>query len=1097
MPDFSFPSSPAVVAQDIGASPSAEIKSASPVPPPAAVIGTTNRGPAMVPFDIVDEGDYIRVFGPIDGRKMGPISARQWFNNDGASVVYVRPLGAGDCEPRLTTGNNDGRVLNAGFVTGQEIINTGTNEVGPNTYAYSPTPTVAGQLGRTYFLATLMSQSKDSTIFSDAGLQTLGKEGSRAILRGVLFAPSGVVLSLKNTLETNNTPTSDSPAIGSFGSSQDGGAPIGTVTISDAKQEFTLLLNGHKNTNTYPSTIKTSFDPEATQIINDNVPNPVYENSYFVEKFNTDPTKIQEAGHYLYAHYDIPITFANITGTDRISSSGPGASDWAGIEPIAFLVTASLNRNFGSSTSVPNDVIGVPNFENFEDRFSAGFSPFVISQTVEGKKNNLFRFRTHTDGYSALNEVKITIKNIRPPAPSAEKNIFDRSFCQFDIDIRNAFDTDDSPTILETVQNCSLNPTSENYIAKLIGDMNSFYDFDASRDGRKIVVTGDYPNKNQYVSVEMAPNVLDLNFLDKVIPCGFRGIYHLVTSGTTATPGAILTGSMSSESLSVDTGLHTATFQSIVQPPLPFREHMALKSESTPLLSLPKDLAEYGYYTWGVQYETKQKPKQPNGSSQINSSLFSQLKFFPSFQITSQNVWVGNNELTTDVGGCILDADRFNNNLFTIENILVITGSSKDGRDLKLPDLEQFAAAIYARNGKNPRILYDKVGSASDKVRFLDPDFDLKDASGTGGVRKFIKFTLPIMGGYDGLNIFDLEKTNMTNEAIRRENTDSGQYGKKDSTTAAYLKTIDILAEKQSSDPQLIVVPGIRQQQVTDYAIEMAESRFDALCLIDLEKFDEFNLPVTGTEQDVNLQQSVSNFRARQVGSSFAAAYFPDVFINLPNPNELKENKFLSVQVPPSVGALGVMALNDKEKGTYSAPMGPVRGKISQASSLELPHIESIGVEKAIKNNVNLIRAMKAKGIIISAQKTCLGKQTVLDRINTRRLMIDIRRQTRDIARAYLFEPAKISTMLCFKSDVQFLLNSIKVYGGIEDFKVIVDEKEFLKRQVPDSGVNWPAALDGSQSGLDEQSGIIRAKVLIRPVESDEMIVLDIEEPIE
>src|SRR5690606_9941481 len=90
----------------------------------------------------------------------------------------------------------------------------------------------------------------------------------------------------------------------------------GSVVLLDgttSKQDFVMLLNGHLgNDLAYPNVITASFDPTA--------PN------YFANILNSDPYKLERAGHYLYAQYSIHPVLAAVTGTGLISSSsGSGA----------------------------------------------------------------------------------------------------------------------------------------------------------------------------------------------------------------------------------------------------------------------------------------------------------------------------------------------------------------------------------------------------------------------------------------------------------------------------------------------------------------------------------------------------------------------------------------------------------------------------------------------------------------------------------------------------------------------------------------------------------------------------------------------------
>ena len=143
-------------------------------------------------------------------------------------------------------------------------------------------------------------------------------------------------------------------------------------------------MNGHKTAGTYKNIITASFDPRVQ--------------NYFVNELNTDPTKIEDAGHLLYAHYDIDPALAVLTGTGVTNSTVWIANN----EPLALLLTSSLARNVGSATTA--SAIGIPSFENFEDRFETAFSPYVVSQVFGGSNKNLFKFYTLSDGLIGAGE---------------------------------------------------------------------------------------------------------------------------------------------------------------------------------------------------------------------------------------------------------------------------------------------------------------------------------------------------------------------------------------------------------------------------------------------------------------------------------------------------------------------------------------------------------------------------------------------------------------------------------------------------------------------------------------------------------------------
>ena len=1035
MAELTFPVSPGVIAREIDLSGPTQI---TPSGVPAGVVGTSVRGPAFVPVTVATFQDFISTFGNSDGEKFGPIAMREWLRNSSAGT-FIRVLGAGDGKKRTSTGNDAGKVTNSGFVVGQQLPQSNGN-IGRNAKAGAATGASNGALGRSYFLAAFMSESVGSTIFSDAGIQTVGANIAAPILRGVIMAPSGVVLALSSNLVRtpeggagNMTPAANIVSYNGFSGSKNAGANIGSVNKANSKQEFVMLLNGLKNSATHNNIITASFDPEVA--------------NYFANVLNTDPTKIENAGHYLYTHYDMFASLTVVTGTGVVAAGGSTAKTGSNLEPVALLLTSSLTRNKASATSTTT--IGVPNFENFEDRFESAFSPFVVSQEFGGSNKNLFKVTTLSDGVIGSGEFKITIENV---AASSKANY---KYGSFDLVVRRWGDNDLNPEVVESFRGLSLDPTSDNYVAKRIGDQRTYFDFDANAGSQKIVVEGDYPNVSNFVRVTLSSELKNETLDETAIPCGFRGIHHLVTSGTSITNNtadSILTGSFGpflyGNGAAIACGISTDHLRSVVQPPVPLRESISVGVT-------PKKNVEVAF-TWGVQFEVKTNKDAPNKNEKIDASLLSFTKYFPKFYTTNQDPLVGANEGTADVGGCILDADRFNNNFFSLERVQVITGSNDR------PDPQQWAAAVYRRSGVQSGSILDRDGDVSDKTRLINASKDLAHIPS----QKYFKFTFPLQGGFDGTNIFDAEKSKISDVAIRREMDDSSnQGGKNGPTVAAYRKATDVMEAKQDVDIQLLAIPGIRHPAVTDYAVESTERRFDALYLMDIEEKDELNTYVTSSNATISVANTVNTFEGRAMDSSFAAAYFPDVVITDSATNT-------NVQAPPSAVVLGAFALNDAIGFPWFAPAGFTRGALSAAL---YPKVELLQTnrDELYSADINPIigDVVTESGVTVFGQKTMLAAQSALDRVNVRRLLIDIRRRVRDVARTFLFEPNQASTIAAFNSRIQPILASVQSQGGLDRYKVLIDTS--------------------TTTQADIENNTIRGKIFLQPTRSVEFVSLD------
>jgi len=84
---------------------------------------------------------------------------------------------------------------------------------------------------------------------------------------------------------------------------------------------------------------------------------------------------------------------------------------------------------------------------------------------------------------------------------------------QFTLLVHRGDDNTNTPVILETYTNVSLDPNTPNYIENVIGNQSKNIQYDADMGGYYIQITGDYPNNSRYVRVKSVnkptPNYLN------------------------------------------------------------------------------------------------------------------------------------------------------------------------------------------------------------------------------------------------------------------------------------------------------------------------------------------------------------------------------------------------------------------------------------------------------------------------------------------------------------------------------------------------------------------------------------------------------------
>ena len=108
---------------------------------------------------------------------------------------------------------------------------------------------------------------------------------------------------------------------------------------------------------------------------------------------------------------------------------------------------------------------------------------------------------------------------------------------------------------------------------------------------------------------------------------------------------------------------------------------------------------------------------------------------------------------------------------------------------------------------------------------------------------------------------------------------------------------------------------------------------------------------------------------------------------------------------------------------------------------------------------------------MVFGQKTLLAAQSALDRVNVRRLLIDVRRKVKKVANTLLFEPNREATLSRFSAAVTPILTQIQQQQGLDRFKVLIDTT--------------------TTTQADVENNTIRGKVFLQPTRAVEFISLD------
>lgn len=269
----------------------------------------------------------------------------------------------------------------------------------------------------------------------------------------------------------------------------------------------------------------------------------------------------------------------------------------------------------------------------------------------------------------------------------------------------------------------------------------------------------------------------------------------------------------------------------------------------------------------------------------------------------------------------------------------------------------------------------------------------------------------------------------------------------------AYTPAFRLLKNQDEYDINLLVAPGVTLTDHSTAVSEMktvAEDRGDVFMVVDPVKAKTTTLT------------TVTN-AANSLVSSYAATYWPWVKVAGGRVNK-------NVWCPASVVVPGVLSYNDAVGFEWFAPAGLTRGGIDIAVQAERK-LTKANRDVLYDGRVNPIATFPGEGVVVFGQKTLQKKATSLDRVNVRRLLINLKKFIASTSRYLIFENNTTATRNRFLATVNPYMEAVQENQGLYAFKVVMDETN-----------NTPDIIDRN---------ILKGDIFIQPARAAEFIVVD------
>lgn len=238
---------------------------------------------------------------------------------------------------------------------------------------------------------------------------------------------------------------------------------------------------------------------------------------------------------------------------------------------------------------------------------------------------------------------------------------------------------------------------------------------------------------------------------------------------------------------------------------------------------------------------------------------------------------------------------------------------------------------------------------------------------------------------------------------------------------ASYTTALTALTNKDDYQFNILLTPGLTSADhgtVISSCISNATDRGDFIYVTDLALYNS------------SVSTIVDASKARN--SSYAATYWP--WVQTVDPDSGR-----NVWVPASTMIGGVYANTDRLAAPWFAPAGVNRGGLDSVIRAE-KKLTNNDRDALYAANVNPIATFPGTGVVVYGQKTLQKKPSALDRVNVRRLLVELKSFISQVANNLVFEQNSTATRTAFLGQVNPYLQSIQERQGLYTFKVVMDD---------------------------------------------------------
>ena len=320
------------------------------------------------------------------------------------------------------------------------------------------------------------------------------------------------------------------------------------------------------------------------------------------------------------------------------------------------------------------------------------------------------------------------------------------------------------------------------------------------------------------------------------------------------------------------------------------------------------------------------------------------------------------------------------------------------------------------------------------------------------------KFTFTPYLGWDGWDCYRTSRTNRDRYKVGKAgytagisdgqftNTTNPDLG--DSDYYAYLQGLDTFRNPESVNINVFATPGIdylNHLDLVNEAIDLVEEdRADSLYITSSPEGVTYNnvtqLSSLGysTSDVLTADDIVDYLDLADIDSNYTCTYWPWI-------QQRDSENSVNVWLPPTLEVVRNIALTDNVSFPWFAVAGYTRG-LTKAIQPRVKLTET-DRDTLYEGRINPMAYFADEGTVIWGNKNLQVKDSALDRINIRRLLLQARKLISAVSVRLLFEQNDQVVRSQFLNLVNPILDNIRKERGLVDFRVVLsDDPEEIDR---------------------------------------------------